>query len=500
MATPLKIMMLASEMVPFVKVGGPADVVGALPKALRRQGFDVRVVLPRYRPIRIEQFGLTTAIEQLDVPIRHESQHVSIRETTLEGVPIAFVDEPRSFQRENIYGYTDDGDRFILFCRAALEYCRAINWRPDVVHAHEWHTAIVPNWLHTILRADPFYHDTATVFTVHNLAYQGIFGNRILEVAGIADQQFVFPNTNQASNVVDLMARGIAYADIVTTVSDTYAREILTPEFGEGLDVLLQQRADRLFGVLNGIDAEILNPATDSYIAHHYDRDHLADRAANKAALQEKAGLEVNPDIPVIGMISRLIRQKGCDLLASIFDEVHQLGAQIIIVGTGDSYYHEIFQGLAAKYPRSAATHFSFGQDWLQPIYAGADLYLMPSRVEPCGLNQMIAMRYGAIPLVHATGGLADTVMEYNPSDETGTGFTFGTYGTWPLYGAIVRALQTYRFKDRWQGLVERAMAADHAWEASAHRYGEMYRQALELHGADAGQSPPIGSPATSFH
>lgn len=494
-AAPLKILMLSSEMVPFVKVGGPADVVGALPKALRWLGHDVRVALPCYRAIRADQFGLTTALEALEVPFRQSTQTVAVRETAIGGVPIYFIDEPRFFQRENIYGYTDDGDRFILFCRAVLELCRTLEWQPDVIHAHEWHTAIVPNWLHTIYRDDPFYAGTATVFTIHNLAYQGIFGNRILEVAGLADQQFVLPVISEAGNVVDLMARGIAYADIITTVSETYAREILTPEFGEGLHPLLKHRADRLYGIVNGIDAEALNPATDPYIARNFDSDHLAERAANKLALQEQAGLAPDPDAPVIGMISRLIRQKGCDLLSTIFDQVIALGAQIIVVGTGDSYYHEIFQGLANKYNRRAAAHFSFGSDWLQPLYAGADLYLMPSLVEPCGLNQMIAMRYGAIPIVRATGGLADTVTEYDPHHETGTGFTFRAYDPWPLFGAIARAIQTYRFTERWQGLMRRAMQADHSWRGSAARYVELYERAIDLHAEDIYLAPPPGAP-----
>ncbi|HKD76331.1 MAG TPA: glycogen/starch synthase, partial [Ktedonobacterales bacterium] len=281
MSRSLSILMLSSEMVPFAKVGGPADVVGALPKALNKMGHDVRVVIPCYRSIQPEQFGLTMALPALPVPMRQGFEEVAIRETTVGGVPVYFVDAPRFFHRENIYGYTDDGDRFILFCRAALECCRALDWAPDVIHAHEWHTAIVPNWLHTLYRNDPFFAGTATVFTIHNMAYQGIFGHRILEVAGLANQEFVFPVQTELGDVVDLMGRGIAYADAITTVSETYAREIVTTEYGEGLDGLLRRRLSRLFGVLNGIDAETLNPATDPYIEQHFDGEHLEQRAAN---------------------------------------------------------------------------------------------------------------------------------------------------------------------------------------------------------------------------
>jgi len=483
--------MLSAEMVPFAKVGGPADVVGALPKALHKMGHDVRVAMPCYRSIRPEQFGLTTALASLPVPLKQNTEDVAIRETTVGGVPVYFVDAPRFFQRENIYGYTDDGDRFILFCRAALELCRALDWSPDVIHAHEWHTAIVPNWLHTIYRHDPLFASTATVFTIHNMAYQGIFGHRILEVAGIADQEFVFPVQTELGDVVDLMGRGIAYADAITTVSETYAQEIITPEFGEGLDPLLRHRTTRLFGVLNGIDAETMNPGTDPYIAQHFDVDHMEQRAANKRALQEQAKLTIDPNVPVIGFVSRLIRQKGCDLLASIFDHVMQLGAQVVIVGTGDSYYHEIFNGFVSKYPGQAAAHFTFGADWTQPLFAGTDMYLMPSRFEPCGLNQMIAMRYGSIPIVRATGGLVDTITEFSPSARTGTGFIFNEYDNWALFASITRALQSYHFRDEWQHLMVRAMTADHSWRASALRYVDIYERALDWHAEDSGEDHP---------
>jgi starch synthase len=477
--------MLSAEMVPFIKVGGPADVIGALPKALYRMGHDVRVVIPCYRSIQPEQFGLSTAIESISVPLKNGVEEVAIRDTHIGGVTVYLVDSPRFFQRENVYGYTDDGDRFILFCRAALEMCRAINWAPDIIHAHEWHTAIVPNWLHTIYRHDPLFKDTATIFTIHNMAYQGIFGHRILEVAGLANQEFLLPVQSEMGDVVDLLGRGIAYADAVTTVSETYSQEIITPEYGEGLDNLLRYRISRLFGVLNGIDAEAMNPQSDPYIAQHFDIDRIELRAANKRALQEQAHLEVNPNVPLLGFVSRLIRQKGCDLLVDILDYVLQMGAQIIVVGTGDSYYHESFTNFVSRYPFQAAVHFNFGADWTQPIYAGTDMYLMPSRFEPCGLNQMIAMRYGSIPIVRATGGLVDTVTEFNPATETGTGFVFREYEKWSLFGAITRALQSYRFSDYWHRLMIRAMEVDHSWRVSAEQYCNIYQRALEWHQED---------------
>ncbi len=488
----LKILMLSAEMVPFAKIGGPADVVGALPKALRRMGHDVRVAMPCYRSIRPEQFGMTTLIDALAVPFKHGTEDAAIRETTVGGVPVYFVDAPRYFQRENVLGYQDDGDRFILFCRAALEMCRALDWSPDVIHAHEWHTAIVPNWLHTIYRHDPVFQSTASVFTVHNMAYQGIFGHRILEVAGLADQEFILPALAEKQiDAVDLLGRGIAYADVVTTVSETYAREILTPEFGDGMEKLLRQRETRLEGILNGIDAEALNPATDIYISQQFDADRLEMRAANKRALQEQCGLEPDPHAPLLGYVSRLVSQKGADLLTTAFDHIMDLGVQMVIIGTGDPHYHELFSQCVARYRRRAAVHFSFGADWTQPLYAGADMYLMPSRFEPCGLNQMIAMRYGAIPIVRATGGLIDTVTEFDPAAGTGTGFTFRDYDPWSLLAAIARAVQSYRYPDSWHHLMRRAMSVDHSWRVSAERYAAAYERALAWHAEDAALHHP---------
>jgi starch synthase len=492
MSSSLRILMLSAEMVPFTKIGGPADVVGALPKALRRLGHDVRVAMPGYRSVRPEQFGMETVIESLAVPFKGANETVGIRETTVAGVPVYFVDAPRYFGRDNMVGYVDDGDRFILFCRAALEMCRTLEWAPDVIHAHEWHTAIVPNWLHTIYRHDPVFSTTASVFTIHNMAYQGIFGHRILEVAGLADQAFdIGSPDNGKDDAVDLLGRGITFADIVTTVSETYADEILKPEFGEGLEGLLQMRENRLEGVLNGIDAEAMNPATDIYINQQYDADHLELRAANKRALQEQANLRVNPDVPLIGFVSRLIRPKGCELLADTFDQIISLGAQIIIIGTGEPYFHEVFAQATARHEHAASVQFTFGADWTQPLYAGADMYLMPSRFEPCGLNQMIAMRYGAIPIVRATGGLIDTVMEFDPSHESGTGFVFGPFDKWAFFGTIARAVQAYRFRDEWHELMRRAMRTDHSWRASAERYIDIYERALAAHISDVDMHHP---------
>src|SRR5579859_2050249 len=332
---PLKILILAAEIVPFAKVGGLADVVGALPKSLQAMGHDVRLAMPRYGQIDPVRFDLHTLLDSVTVNMTNFQTQVSVRlgtigsgplpvpqtEETAPGenaIPVYMIDAPRYFERENIYGYTDDGERFILFCRAALEAMRTLNWSPDIIHCHDWHTGIVPNWMHTIYRDDPFYADSATVYTIHNLAYQGIFGYRILEVAGVAAQGFLYPQIAELANVVDIMGRGILFADIITTVSERYSQEILTPTFGEKLDHLLRSRRDRLFGILNGLDYEEMNPATDHYILANFDAQTLDKRPENKRALQEQAHLPVRPEAPLLAMISRLTDQKGFDMLAQI--------------------------------------------------------------------------------------------------------------------------------------------------------------------------------------
>jgi starch synthase len=480
---PLKILILASEVVPFAKVGGLADVVGALPKALQELGQDVRVVMPRYRQVDPERFALMTILDALTVNIAGFQEQVNVRLGSIgNGIPVYMIDAPRFFDRENIYGYTDDGERFILFCRAALEAMRALGWSPDIIHCNDWQTGIVPNWMHTVYHGDPFFANTATVYTIHNLAYQGIFGYRILEVAGVAAGGFLYPQIVELANVVDIMGRGILFADAITTVSGRYAQEILTPEFGEKLDQLLRSRRERLFGILNGIDYQEMNPAADRYIHTCYDSETLDKRAENKRALQERAHLPAKPEVPLLAMISRLTDQKGFDLIAQIAQPLLAQGIQLVVLGIGDTHYHEMFQNLAARYPEQVAIFLTFNTELAQAIYAGSDMFLMPSRFEPCGLGQLIAMRYGSVPIVRSVGGLADTVQEYDPRTGEGNGFAFSKYDPWEFFAAIVRALELFRIKGIWRTLQRRGMAADHSWRASAIRYIEVYRNALEFH------------------
>ncbi len=480
---PLRVLVVAAEAVPYVKTGGPADVIGALPQALRRLGHDVRLALPLYKSIDPERWRLKVAREELAVPMSQRSEQVGVCETTRDdGLPVYFIDAPHYFQREKVYGYGDDGERFILFCRAALEFVRAIGWAPDIIHCHDWHAAIIPNWTQTVYREDPIFADTATVYTIHNLAAQGKFGYRILEVAGVAQEGMLYSDVPELSNVVDLMGRGILFADVINTVSPSYAREILMPEFGEKLDSLLRERKDRLYGILNGMNAQENDPANDTSIASTYDVFSLEKRRPNKSALQRLVNLPVEEFTPLIGMISRLTDEKGLDLLEATILPLLEQNVQLVVMGIGDQHYHEMFQRLVMHYSRQVAIRFTFNTELSHQIIAGADMLFMPSRFEPCGLTQMLAMRYGCLPIVHQTGGLADTVQEFDPMLNIGNGFCFQRYDPFQFFAATVRALEAYRFADSWSDLMQRAMLADNSWAASAEQYVALYRRAQELH------------------
>jgi starch synthase len=437
--------------------------------------------MPRYGRIETAKFHLKEVVPPFDVPIHRATEPARILQASIgNGVPVYMVDNAKYFDREGIYMYPDDADRFIFFCRAILEALTHLDWRPDVIHCHDWHTAIVPNWLNTIYRQDTALQETVTVYTIHNLAYQGIFGHRVLEIAGIDEWGFLYhPEMADLNEVVDLMGRGIYWADLVSTVSETYAQEILTPEYGERLDPLLRDRRDRLFGILNGIDYETANPATDPHLAANYDSNSLERRAENKAALQREAKLPEDPSIPLVGVISRLTGSKGLDILGDAIDHILDLGIQLVLMGTGEQHYHDLLSRMVQQYPRQVAIFLTFNTPLAQRIYAGSDMFLMPSRVEPCGTNQLVAMHYGSVPIVRATGGLADTVQDYDPRTGQGTGFVFDEYDRWMLFAAIVRAVETFKHRDLWRQIQLRGMRADFSWERSAGKYVDLYRRAI---------------------
>jgi starch synthase len=479
---PLKILFLSVEVAPFAKTGGLGDVAGALPKALHERGAEVRVCMPLYAGIDTSHLSETPIVPALDVPLAERRETLTVREGRLDArVPVYFVQSERYFDRPTIYGHADDGERFLVYCRAALELCRALDWRPDVIHCNDWHTGIVPNWLETLYKDDPFFRGTASVFTIHNLAYQGLFDWHFLELAGLQQQGFLYPQIGELQHTVDLMGRGILFADAITTVSERYAEEILTPEYGERLDPLLRERRDRLFGIVNGIDAVELDPAADPHLATRFSVATLDRRAENKAALQREAGLPVRAETPLIGMVGRLSGQKGLDILLPALDALLRRDVQLVVLGTGDEHYHHALRDAQQRHPDRCVAMLTFDTPLAQRIYGGSDVFLMPSRYEPCGLGQLIAMRYGAIPVVRATGGLADTVTDYDPRAQTGLGFVFEHYDHRDLLIALTRALDTFERPGEWRGLQERAMRQDHSWPRSAERYLQVYEKAIEL-------------------
>lgn len=480
---PLKILFLAAEAVPFAKVGGLADVAGSLPQAIRALGHDVRLMMPRYGTIRSNQFHFEKIGEPFPVPVGPGQEHVHLIGSTLDGeVPIYLIwNESYFSSRDRVYGFEDDAQRFTVFGHASLAALRLLDWRPDVVHANDWHTGIVPAWLDTAGRREAFYRDMATLFTIHNLAYQGIAGRLILT---FAQMEYVQHLSVEQPGTVNWMAQGIAHADLINTVSKQYAQEILAPEMGMGLAPLLKERQDRLFGVLNGIDYEQWNPAADDGVPHRFDVATLDRRVANKTALQQQARLPVRPETPLVGMVSRLDRVKGMDLMEPVLEWLLGGDAQFVLLGTGQPEYHDMFERVQARFPDNMRAFLKFDDVLARRIYAGADIFLMPSAVEPCGLGQMIAMRYGCVPVVRATGGLADTVVDYAAGRGLGTGFAFTDYTSEACQDALGRALTVYQDKKAWRRLQQRGMESDFSWAASAQEYIRLYRRALEVHRA----------------
>ncbi|MDQ6905634.1 MAG: glycogen synthase [Chloroflexota bacterium] len=481
--------MLSAEVAPYAKVGGLADVAGSLPLALADAGHEIVVAMPRYASIDPYRHALDPPTNGFMVTLGWGTSHgFGFYETRMgaETLPdnarprIIFADNTILFGAPQVYGLANDHERFFFFCRAALQWCTENDWRPDIVHCHDWHTAIAVHWLRYTMQWDRFWDRAATVFTIHNLAYQGVFGgDYLLGLADINGTQMLPIEYARFGGAANPMARGIVESDLVNTVSPTYHNEICTPESGEMLDTILRERGNAFVGILNGIDETVWNPATDPEIAAHYDAGNRAAKAQNKAALQHDLGLDTDPHAPVIGVVSRLVEQKGFDLVARIADRIVDEGAQFVVLGTGDPAIENDFRRVAAQRPNRVAVRLGFDAHQASRIYAGSDLFLMPSRFEPCGLGQMIAMRYGTLPIVRRTGGLADTVTDYDPSAHAGTGFLFDVYDPEACFGAVRWALETYRDPAAWEMLVSGAMARDFSWAASARQYIALYERAV---------------------
>ncbi len=473
----MRILIIAAEAAPFAKTGGLADVAGSLPKALAALGHDVRVVMPAYRSIETDYYagrgGLQALPGGLLVPVRGVGVPAGVYEGRLPGsaVPIYFIAQRELFDRDNLYGYADDPYRFAFYSRAALELTLALDWRPDLVHAHDWHSALALTWLATTGQSDDRFRGIASLFTIHNLAHQGRAGADLRGYLGFQSP----PLTEEGPGELNFMARGLYHATLINTVSPTYAREILTPGGGAGLDGLLHYRAYDVHGILNGLDTEAWNPATDSRVAARFNAGSLDARLANKRAVQARAGLPAR-DVPLVAMVSRLDWQKGLDITGHV---IHLLlneyagPAQFVVLGSGAPEWEAMFADLATFHQDKMAAFLAYDAALAQLIYAGADIFLMPSRFEPCGLGQMIAMRYGCVPVVRATGGLADTVQD------AVTGFTFIGYSAGAFWNALQRALYIYNVDPEiWRGLQRTGMQTDFSWERSARGYQQLYEWA----------------------
>ncbi|MEW5987994.1 MAG: glycogen synthase [Chloroflexota bacterium] len=479
MAQSLKILFLSAEVAPFAKTGGLGDVGGSLPKALAHKGHDVRVVMPAYRSIEEGRVSGRYSLEALSpglyVPTGMGLLPAGVFQGQLPGsdVPIYFIAERNLFDRPQIYGYRDDPYRFAFFSRAALDLTAALDWRPDIVHAHDWHTAPAMLWLATAGQGDERYRGIPSLFTIHNLAHQGRSSWDILDYLGVATHRL----TEEGYGEVNFMARGIYHATLLNTVSPTYAREIMTPEGGFGLDGLLRYRHFDLHGILNGLDYEVWNPTTDRRLASHFDADHLENRLYNKRALQSRANLPQRDDVPLLAMITRLDGQKGLDITGHV---IHLLlnsyagEAQFVLLGTGAPEYETMFANLA-NYHRTKMTAFlDFMPDLAPLIYGGSDMFLMPSLFEPCGLGQLVAMRYGSVPIVRATGGLADTVQDGV------TGVSFYQHTADDFWRAIQRATFVYNTdRPTWRRIQQNGMTADFSWQRSAAGYQQLYEWAI---------------------
>ncbi|MFD0704841.1 glycogen synthase GlgA [Alloscardovia venturai] len=473
----MKILFCAAECSPFVKVGGLGDVMGALPKTLAARGHDVAVVMPYYDEIDTKFGHEVTDVMNFFTYVGWRHQYVGVKLLKRDGVSYYFLDNQYYFFRGHVYGDYDDGERFAYFQQAAMEMMEKVDFIPDVVHVNDYHTAMIPfllkekyNWIHA-------YHAIRTVLTIHNLEFQGQYdAGTLWDLFGVGPERY-YDGTVRWNNQLNWLKTGILYADRVTTVSPSYAEEIKTAEFGKGLDQILRMESGKLSGITNGIDTQIYNPATDKYLTHHFSAEDMSGKVLAKEELQRRMNLPVRSDIPVIGIVSRLTDQKGFDLIVSELNNLVQYDVQLVVLGTGYPQYEHAFRYFADTYTDKVSASIAFDLSLAQLIYAGSDMFLMPSAFEPCGLSQMMAMRYGTIPIVHEVGGLKDTVQPYNEVDNTGTGFSFAEFSGYWMMQTILHAMDLYKNDpDKWGSLVNRAMNVDFSWSTASQAYEDMYR------------------------
>ncbi|MED3549050.1 glycogen synthase GlgA [Cytobacillus praedii] len=471
----MKLLFAVSECVPFAKSGGLADVAGALPRELVRQGVDLRVIMPKYGSIETNIKARMQKKAEYTVEVGWRKQYCGIEELEFQGVTYYFVDNEYYFMREELYGYFDDGERFAFFCKAVLDSLSHIDFQPDIIHCHDWHTGMVPFLLRMEYQEKKGYEFIQTVFTIHNLLFQGIMPRESLKELFGLQEKYDHVDYLEFYGCISFMKGAIVAADKITTVSPTYKSEIQTSVYGEKLHELLQSRSCDLVGILNGIDMELYNPEKDPSLFKNYSWKDLTNKRVNKEHLQERLGLPIKAKTPIIAMVTRLTEQKGIDLVKHVFHELIAEDIQFIILGSGDDEYEHFFRQMEAAYPNKCKAYIGFDEGLAHEVYAGADLFLMPSRFEPCGLGQMIAMRYGTVPIVRETGGLNDTVNSFNELSGQGNGFSFSQYNAHDMLFTIERALSFYRDDACWINIVQNAMAMDYSWAQSAVKYKHLY-------------------------
>ncbi|MBQ2265778.1 MAG: glycogen synthase GlgA [Clostridia bacterium] len=469
----MKVLFATSEAYPFAMSGGLADVAGALPKALRKRFVGCRIILPLYGTISEEMRQKMTFVCNITVPVAWRRQYCGVFEAHLDGVIYYFIDNQYYFKRDNLYGFYDDAERFAFFSRAVLEVLPLIDFQPDIIHCNDWQTALIPVYMDAFYKQNEFYQNMKTVFTIHNIQYQGKYGYDLYnDVIGLPVERF---GILQYGDCINLMKGAIQCADKITTVSPTYAREILDPYYSHGLDGILKEFTYKLCGIVNGIDVDVYNPETDPLIYKNFSADDMSGKAVNKAELQKELGLPVRDDVPVIGIVTRLVKHKGLDLVKRVFEELLQADLQFAILGSGEWEFETFFYEMAQKYPEKVGLKLGFKPQLAHRIYAGADIFLMPSQSEPCGLAQMVALRYGTIPIVRETGGLNDTIKDSD--DGKGNGFTFANYNAHDMQNTIWRAIDGFKNREGWQILRKRAMLCDNSWKTSANAYIGLYKE-----------------------
>jgi len=483
----LKILIAAAEVVPFAKSGGLADVVGALPKALRKLGHDVRVVMPRYYIIDKDKYNLKPLEGSLGVPMGVIGEEwAGVYEGVLPGsdVPIYFIEHERYFGRKGLYdengiAFSDNDNRFIFLSRAAMQLAKKLHFKPDIIHANDWHTAAMPIFLNTVYAQDPDFEHTASVLSIHNLQHQGKFYKGAMDVLGIGWEHFTEDELEEYDGI-NLLKGGIVHSNAINAVSQKYADEIRTSEFGWGLEGLIGHHSIKLFGILNGVDYEEWSPAIDTFISANYDIDKMDGKKICKQALQKTFNLPQRENVPVIGLVGRLVEQKGISLLAEVIGGLLEMDIQIVLLGTGEVWAEHFFSNIASIYPEKFGTYIGYKNDLAHQIEAGSDFFLMPSLFEPCGLNQIYSLRYGTLPIVRATGGLDDTIANYQPYTGRGDGFKFYDASSEALYGTVKWAVDTYyNDKNGMEELIENAMKKQFNWEVAAKAYEEMYQYSL---------------------